>query len=68
MKIGWEWEGRELDTRRKKRGGEGETDHVWGRKVAHDELVLAFLENLGDLLGDTVHAHLRLLVVGRDLG
>lgn len=43
-------------------------DHVGRSKVAHDKLVLLGLEDLGDLVGDTLRTHLRLLVVGSDLG
>jgi hypothetical protein len=44
------------------------TDHVGGSKVAHDEFVLAGLDDLGNLVGDTLNRHLGLLVVGGDLG
>jgi hypothetical protein len=42
--------------------------HVRGCKVAHHEFVLALLEYLGDFLCHTVDAHLRVFVVGGDLG
>lgn len=37
-------------------------------KVAHDELELVGLDDLGDLVGNSLNAHLGLLIVGRDLG
>ena len=46
----------------------GMTNHVGRSKVAHDEFVFASLDNLGDLVGDTLDAHLGLLVVSGDLG
>jgi hypothetical protein len=44
------------------------TDHVGGSKVAHDEFVVASLDDFGDLVGDTLDTHFRLLVVSSDLG
>ena len=41
--------------------------HVWGSEVAHDELVLALLDDLRDLLRDALDTHLRVLVVRRHL-
>jgi hypothetical protein len=41
--------------------------HVWRGKVAHDKVVLVRLDNLGDFVGDALHAHLGLLVVSGDL-
>lgn len=44
------------------------TDHVGRSKVAHDELVFAGLDNFGDLVCDSLDAHLGLFVVCGDLG
>lgn len=44
------------------------TNHVGRSKVAHDEFVFARFDNFGDLVGDTLDAHLGLLVVSSDLG
>jgi len=40
--------------------------HIRRRKIAHDELVVAFLEDLGDFVSDALDAHLWVLVVGGD--
>jgi hypothetical protein len=42
--------------------------HVGGSKVAHHELVLPGLDDLGNLVRNGLDAHLRLLVVGSNLG
>jgi hypothetical protein len=44
------------------------TDHIRGCKIAHDELVIAFLEDLGNFISDALDAHLRILVIGGDFG
>jgi hypothetical protein len=44
------------------------THHIGRSKVAHDKLVFTTLDDLGDLVGDALGAHLGLLVVRRDLG
>jgi hypothetical protein len=44
------------------------TNHIRRREIAHDEFMLALLEDLGNLLGDTVNTHLRVFVVRGDLG
>jgi hypothetical protein len=41
--------------------------HVWRSEVAHDEIVFALPDNLGNLLSDTLDTHLRVLVVCRHL-
>ena len=42
-------------------------DHVRRCEVAHDELILALLDELGNLVGDALYAHLGVFVVGRNL-
>lgn len=44
------------------------THHVRRSKVAHDKVKLVRLYDLGDLVGNSLHTHLGLLVVGGDLG
>jgi hypothetical protein len=44
------------------------TNHIRRSKVAHDELVVASLDDFGDLVGDTLDTHFRLLVISSDLG
>jgi hypothetical protein len=44
------------------------TYHVGRSKVAHDKLVFTTLDDLGNLVRDTLGIHLGLLVVCRDLG
>jgi hypothetical protein len=46
----------------------GMTNHVGRSKVAHDEFVVSSLDNFGDLVGDALDTHFRLLVVSGDLG
>ena len=46
----------------------GVTNHVGGSKVVHDELELVLANALGHLLANTGGAHLRVLVVGGNLG
>ena len=41
------------------------TYHIWRGKVAHDELIFTFLDELCDLVGNTLNTHLRLLIVSR---
>lgn len=41
--------------------------HIGRSKVAHDKLVFTTLDDLGDLVGNALSAHLGLLVVRRDL-
>lgn len=43
-------------------------DHVWGCEVAHHKLVRVGLDDFRDLLCHSTDAHLRLLVVGCNLG
>lgn len=43
-------------------------DHVGRSKVAHDEFVFAGLDDFGDLVCDSLDAHLGLFVVCGDLG
>lgn len=43
-------------------------DHVGGSKVAHDKLVIFRLDNLGYLVGNALHAHFGLFVIGGHLG
>ncbi len=45
-----------------------QSHHVGGSKVAHHELILACLDDLGNLVRNGLDAHLRLLVVGSNLG
>ena len=44
------------------------TNHIGGCKIAHDELVVAFLEDLCNFISDALDAHLRILVIGGDFG
>ena len=44
----------------------GVADHVRGSEVVHEELKLALLDALTELVGNSHGAHLGLLVVGRD--
>jgi hypothetical protein len=46
----------------------GVANHVGGSKVVHEELELALLDALAELVGDGHGAHLGLLVVGGDAG
>ena len=46
----------------------GVADHVRGSKVVHEELELALLDALAQLVGDGHGAHLGLLVIGGDAG
>ena len=41
--------------------------HVWRSEVAHDTLIRLGLDDLCDLLGNTLDTHLRVLVVGGNL-
>lgn len=43
------------------------TNHVWRGEVAHYELVVALLDELCDLISNALDAHLRVLVVSRNL-
>ena len=46
----------------------GVSDHVGIRIIEHDQVELAGFDGVDDLVGDLVRRHLRLLVIGRDLG
>jgi len=45
-----------------------ETHHIWGGKIAHEKLVLSFLDLLCHFLRHPMCGHFRLLVVGRNFG
>jgi len=42
--------------------------HVGGRKVTHDELMLGLPHELSNFIGDAMHAHSGVLIVGSNLG
>jgi hypothetical protein len=43
-----------------------ETYHIWWCKVAHDELMIALLDQFSDFIGHPLHRHFWLFVVCRD--
>jgi hypothetical protein len=44
------------------------TNHIRRGEIAHDEFMLAFLQDLGNLLCDTVNTHFRVFVVRGNFG